>query len=365
LGLINFNGRVMDPAQSDFLTPDPIISNPLDGQDWNPYTYVRNSPLNYTDPTGYLMNADGTTSVCVHKGDAGCGSAGDGGSPGAGGGYPSSACGCGWGTNLGLTPYQTITSDTSGTTPQPAPKWDNTCPETNTGCHDTDGTATATNTTIQTSDTSETAGWQTTSTACQDDYCWDQYGNITTQPAGDLVADEIVIHADPNLLTEFGDWLTRGIGHTYGDEDHIGTGIKTIDAMCSDEECMPISDEITWGIVPGIPEIDGPVTQRSGQMPYKDRVPDVKIVEISKSPVHEQMNNMTKLYPEFTSVRSPVDPAQSTLSPSQLQAARDAISGSLNMGGEMGLRAAETVGSDFYKASQGNPGRLVKQIRRP
>ncbi|WP_338673859.1 RHS repeat-associated core domain-containing protein [Streptomyces sp. SCSIO 30461] len=47
-GLINMKGRVYDPQAQLFLTPDPLAT-PAD----NPYTYVHNSPLNRTDPTGY------------------------------------------------------------------------------------------------------------------------------------------------------------------------------------------------------------------------------------------------------------------------------------------------------------------------
>ncbi|MCX5231441.1 RHS repeat-associated core domain-containing protein [Streptomyces sp. NBC_00233] len=52
-GLINMKGRVYDPAIKRFLTPDPLVSDPTDTQSWNHYSYVRNSPLNRTDPTGY------------------------------------------------------------------------------------------------------------------------------------------------------------------------------------------------------------------------------------------------------------------------------------------------------------------------
>jgi RHS repeat-associated protein len=48
LGLIDMRGRVYDPVQHTFLSADP---RNLPGE--NPYTYVRNSPLNYTDPTGF------------------------------------------------------------------------------------------------------------------------------------------------------------------------------------------------------------------------------------------------------------------------------------------------------------------------
>jgi RHS repeat-associated protein len=53
LGLINQRGRVYNPSLRRFLTPDPIISNPLNGQTYNPYSYVRNDPVNRIDPSGY------------------------------------------------------------------------------------------------------------------------------------------------------------------------------------------------------------------------------------------------------------------------------------------------------------------------
>jgi RHS repeat-associated protein len=52
-GLLNMGGRIYDRAQYRFLTPDPIIPNPLFGQSYNRYSYVTNNPLRYTDPTGY------------------------------------------------------------------------------------------------------------------------------------------------------------------------------------------------------------------------------------------------------------------------------------------------------------------------
>ena len=59
LALINMKGRVYDPAQKRFLTPDPMVGDPADGQQYNPYSYVRNSPLNLTDPSGYRACDDG------------------------------------------------------------------------------------------------------------------------------------------------------------------------------------------------------------------------------------------------------------------------------------------------------------------
>ena len=51
--LINMRGRIYDPVAAHFLTPDPIIARPLFSQSYNSYSYVFNSPLSFTDPTGY------------------------------------------------------------------------------------------------------------------------------------------------------------------------------------------------------------------------------------------------------------------------------------------------------------------------
>jgi RHS repeat-associated protein len=53
LGLVNMRGRIYDPKLGRFLTTDPIVSNPLDSQSWNRYSYVRNNPLAYVDPSGF------------------------------------------------------------------------------------------------------------------------------------------------------------------------------------------------------------------------------------------------------------------------------------------------------------------------
>jgi RHS repeat-associated protein len=53
VGLVNMNGRVFDPAISRFLSADPHIEAPGNLQSYNRYSYVMNSPLNATDPTGY------------------------------------------------------------------------------------------------------------------------------------------------------------------------------------------------------------------------------------------------------------------------------------------------------------------------
>jgi RHS repeat-associated protein len=58
INLIHMNGRVYDPLVGRFLSVDPIIGNIADSQQVNPYAYVGNRPLSYTDPTGWTA-ADG------------------------------------------------------------------------------------------------------------------------------------------------------------------------------------------------------------------------------------------------------------------------------------------------------------------
>ncbi|MDY0102375.1 MAG: RHS repeat-associated core domain-containing protein, partial [Lentimicrobium sp.] len=51
--LINMNGRMYDPQTARFLSRDPIIADPGNPAGYNPYAYVLNNPLKYTDPSGY------------------------------------------------------------------------------------------------------------------------------------------------------------------------------------------------------------------------------------------------------------------------------------------------------------------------
>jgi RHS repeat-associated protein len=53
LGLINIRGRAYDPWLRRMLTPDPHIPLPLGSQSWNRYSYVHNSPVTFSDPTGF------------------------------------------------------------------------------------------------------------------------------------------------------------------------------------------------------------------------------------------------------------------------------------------------------------------------
>ena len=53
-GLYNYGARLYDPVIGRFISPDTIIPDPYDPQMLNRYSYCRNNPLIYTDPTGHL-----------------------------------------------------------------------------------------------------------------------------------------------------------------------------------------------------------------------------------------------------------------------------------------------------------------------
>ncbi|GIV84730.1 MAG: hypothetical protein KatS3mg052_1737 [Candidatus Roseilinea sp.] len=53
VGLYDYNARYYSPLLARFLSPDSIVPNPANRQDFNRYAYVRNNPLRYTDPTGH------------------------------------------------------------------------------------------------------------------------------------------------------------------------------------------------------------------------------------------------------------------------------------------------------------------------
>ena len=56
--LMYYNARYYDPAISRFISADTIVPNPGNPQDLNRYTYVRNNPILYNDPTGHVAEDD-------------------------------------------------------------------------------------------------------------------------------------------------------------------------------------------------------------------------------------------------------------------------------------------------------------------
>jgi RHS repeat-associated protein len=51
--LINMNGRVQDPRLGLFISADPFVQEPYSSQSLNRYSYVRNNPLTFVDPSGF------------------------------------------------------------------------------------------------------------------------------------------------------------------------------------------------------------------------------------------------------------------------------------------------------------------------
>ncbi len=65
LALIHMNGRVYDPTAGRFMSVDPVIGDLDDSQTLNPYAYVGNRPLSYTDPSGYDVVCGGVCTAVV------------------------------------------------------------------------------------------------------------------------------------------------------------------------------------------------------------------------------------------------------------------------------------------------------------
>lgn len=53
--IINMNGRLYDPVIGRFFSPDPYVASNTFTQDFNRYSYCRNNPLLYTDPSGEFI----------------------------------------------------------------------------------------------------------------------------------------------------------------------------------------------------------------------------------------------------------------------------------------------------------------------
>lgn len=56
-GLVHLNGRVYDPLLARFTSADPTVTDPMNAQGWNRYSYVGNDPLAFTDPNGYSWSS--------------------------------------------------------------------------------------------------------------------------------------------------------------------------------------------------------------------------------------------------------------------------------------------------------------------
>jgi RHS repeat-associated protein len=53
-GLYFYQARWFDPYIGRFLSPDLVVTDPGSSIDWDRYSYTRNNPLNYTNPSGHF-----------------------------------------------------------------------------------------------------------------------------------------------------------------------------------------------------------------------------------------------------------------------------------------------------------------------
>ena len=59
VGVIHMNGRAQEPAIGRMMSPDPVLGSLANPQSQNPYSYVRNNPLTFTDPSGFCPGCSG------------------------------------------------------------------------------------------------------------------------------------------------------------------------------------------------------------------------------------------------------------------------------------------------------------------
>jgi RHS repeat-associated protein len=62
LGLVNMHGRIYDPVLAQFLSPDPYMATPY-GHGINAFAYVNNRPLDFTDPSGFVLDNDDQSAI--------------------------------------------------------------------------------------------------------------------------------------------------------------------------------------------------------------------------------------------------------------------------------------------------------------
>ncbi len=74
LELVHMNGRVFDPFNARFLSADPLVLDPSNGQAFNRYSYVLNNPTNLTDPSGFKQQCPEDSTTTGSR--LGCGTAG-------------------------------------------------------------------------------------------------------------------------------------------------------------------------------------------------------------------------------------------------------------------------------------------------
>jgi RHS repeat-associated protein len=54
VGLMDYDARLYSPLLARFISPDSIVPDAANVQDWNRYAYVRHNPMKYVDPSGHI-----------------------------------------------------------------------------------------------------------------------------------------------------------------------------------------------------------------------------------------------------------------------------------------------------------------------
>ena len=57
-GLMFYNARFYSPSLGKFIQPDSIVPDPGRAIGFNRYSYVNNNPVNFTDPSGHIMEGE-------------------------------------------------------------------------------------------------------------------------------------------------------------------------------------------------------------------------------------------------------------------------------------------------------------------
>jgi len=66
LGIYYYGARFYSPKLGRFLSPDSLVPNPINPQSLNRFSYVRNNPLRYVDPTGHAETCGDAYEQCGH-----------------------------------------------------------------------------------------------------------------------------------------------------------------------------------------------------------------------------------------------------------------------------------------------------------